>query len=410
MQSRNALSAFLLVGLAIFMLVAFFFMRGGYLTTSGMEPSTAAAFFRIVNASTLTGFQSTLAIDEYRLSGQVIMFVLTVVSSLTMLIVGGSALAKILDMPFEAGHIAKATFLIYGIAVLIGTTILAISGTSGWPAMFQAVSAFGNSGLFMGELPAWSDWRTHIILLPLAVLGGLSIPVLLDLMRSTDSEHVLHQHTRTVLTTTAALYVLGVLFIAGPEIFQIHLDWEGMTGGPTDPTFMEEARPVIVRASVSTLNSRTLGMPFGAFQELSFSSQWIVLLLMLLGGSPASTASGIKIITLYILIRDSVNILRGKQVSRVFGIAGLWTIGYLGAVFVTTVLLIYSAPQVPADRMLFLAASAVGNVGTSHSPVSLTELGMYVASGAMLFGRFAPIVIMLWAAEYLSPGRTIRHN
>jgi Trk-type K+ transport system membrane component len=80
------------------------------------------------------------------------------------------------------------------------------------------------------------------------------------------------------------------------------------------------------------------------------------------------------------------------------GIAAVWVGAYEAIVLVSLLVLLWSEPQAPADRLVFLAVSAASNVGLSHEPVSLSAIGLYTLTVAMLVGRLAPMGVLWWTA------------
>ena len=65
----------------------------------------------------------------------------------------------------------------------------------------------------------------------------------------------------------------------------------------------------------------------------------------------------------------------------------------------TTIALLGCEVELTSDRALFIAVSAVSNVGTSHEPLSMVGPGLYILSAAMVFGRFLPLAILWWTAQ-----------
>src|SRR5439155_3764067 len=90
--------------------------------------------------------------------------------------------------------------------------------------------------------------------------------------------------------------------------------------------------------------------------------------------------------------------LRREAGSRISGIAGAWMAAYLLLVLATFLSLLASMPETSSDRLAMIAASAVGNVGLSHEPLSLTGQGLNTIVIAMLLGRAAPLAVLCWAA------------
>jgi Trk-type K+ transport system membrane component len=373
------LSWFLVVVLFGLMGSGFFVLRSGRGTGFGNEMNVDRAVFTVVNAATLTGFQQPLNPDQYKPLGQATVFALMCCGTLVALLVGGWGLARALRIPYTDWQIAQATILIYLLSVLAGAATLLGPGVDLRAAVFQAVSAFGNVGLTLGATPTAFEWRTHVVLLPLAVLGGLSVPVILDVASSTFSRRTIHDHTRAALWTTGALYLLGTGTICIIEMRQ---------GGAT-------LREAAILSSTETLNSRTLGMPLGAFGNLARSSQWIALVMMIIGACPAGTSGGLKTTTLLLLAAELRRLLGGGIVGRAFGVACLWFGSYFILVLLTTILLVAAQPQVSGEKLLFLAVSAASNVGTSVEPVGFGGAGLYILSVTMLVGRLLPLAL-LW--------------
>ena len=81
------------------------------------------------------------------------------------------------------------------------------------------------------------------------------------------------------------------------------------------------------------------------------------------------------------------------------GIAFVWLMCFLVVLLIGILALSTSEPQIAPDRLLFLACSALGNVGLSHDPVSITGPGLIILSFLMLAGRLGPMAILWWLAE-----------
>lgn len=398
--------ALLGLGMAALMVGGFLIFFNGLGTIPGQEPSKARSLLYVINAATLTGFELTTSVTEFKPMGQATIFTLILTSSLLSLIVGGWALTRILNMPYSDGQIVLGAFFVYLLMLLGAGMLLGPLGL--WPALFQATSALGNAGQTLGRSFVFTNPQVHLVLLPLSIIGGLGVPVLLDISSSVKLGHKLHSHTRTVLMMTGGIYILGMLLITGMEWIGSH-EYQWLTGEVVEKPEkhgLPELKTAVIVGSTEAINSRSLGMSFSAFQLLSPASQWVVLLLMFIGGSPGSTSGGIKNTTALVLVRDAWKLWKGEPVGRLFGLAVLWVLTYLVAILITIILLAISQPSMPGERMLFLAVSAITNCGTSHAPLSLTAMGAYTLCVAMLFGRFVPLVI-LWLA---ATGKTNRNG
>jgi trk system potassium uptake protein TrkH len=158
----------------------------------------------------------------------------------------------------------------------------------------------------------------------------------------------------------------------------------------------------LATASALSVNSRTCGFPFWAAGALPRPGQWLLIVLMLIGAAPGGAGGGLKVTALFHFFRGTRGALRRETGRRVTGIIAVWIATYAGLVLLTLLGLLASLPDMPGDRLLFLAASAVGNVGLSHDPVSVADVGLMVVSLAMLIGRFAPLAVLWWIARTTS--------
>jgi hypothetical protein len=232
---------------------------------------------------------------------------------------------KFSDWDVIAGALtAMAVTTFCGAAVLLGPD----RGLG--DALFQAASAFGNSGLYTGALPGLNDWRTYFVLLPLATLGGLGMPVLMELYQlavwsaerlfdksssksrgdeTTADEPAsirptLSEHARTAVKVTAALYLGGflLLMLTRDEFWENLLP--GMShGGPAQGAAVRYA---LLSSSAAAINGRSAGFPFEYTDLLPRASQWVLMLLMVIGANPAGTGGGIKGTTVVQLIRGGL--------------------------------------------------------------------------------------------------------
>jgi trk system potassium uptake protein TrkH len=127
--------------------------------------------------------------------------------------------------------------------------------------------------------------------------------------------------------------------------------------------------------------------------------QWAVILAMAVGASPGGTAGGIKTTTLAQLWDGTRRTLRGQPVNRTFGIALMWMGIYLGLAMAAVLTLMMTENKIPGERVLFLAVSALSNVGLAHNELSISVSGTYILCAVMLLGRMTPLLILWWMAD-----------
>ena len=371
----------------------------GMATLPGNELSRHQSLFTSVNAATLTGFQQARNPDNYTLFGQVMTFILMLAGILFSFLCGGAAVVRIARLRFTDAQLIVWAFGSIFIVAIGGGLAIKLSGSdpSGTRTfgddVFQAVSAFANSGLTLGALPPMTSIAALLVLLPLAILGGLGLPVLMDLFDRVRGGRELCTHSRTVLNWTAGSYLIITLLL-------YLIRWPGVNAS------WSFWRSAFVEASFQAINTRSAGFSFQAVSSISEAILFVLVLVMVIGASPAGTGGGVKLTTLAVLTRGTRESLAGRAAGRAFGAAIIWLLVYLLMLAASTVALLITEPEIHLDRTLFLAASALGNVGLSHNPIDASTAGLYVLSITMMLGRIAP-VMMLWYLVDSVPEATV---
>jgi trk system potassium uptake protein TrkH len=355
----------------------------------GNEVNLDRAFFTAVNALTLTGFQQTMGIREMRAAGPigpVLLFILTVAGALTSLIVGALAAVRVLKMPHTVSQIVYAALTCVLLTTLGGGAVLSMGGRSVFESLFQATSAFCNSGVWLGAAPGTASASAYFVLLPLIILGGFGLPVLIELTDRAFGGPPISRHSKMVILLAAGTYLFGFVALVLAQL-------PAAVGGGWGAW-----RSTLASCSVQAINARTAGLPFQSPAVFTAAGQWVLMLLMLIGAAPAGTAGGFKTTTLFQLGQGISHAIKGKPVSRVTGIAAVWLAAFFVALFIGILALVQLVPQIAPDQLVFLACSAIANVGLCHDPVSITGGGLFVLSGLMLFGRIGSLAVLWWLA------------
>ena len=351
------------------------------------NPNPVRAMFIAMNAATLSGFSADPGVGGLNELGQWTALLLIVGGSLFAMIVGGLAVIRIVRLPFTDRDLIFAAFVAEAAALLIGTSLLWETDRSPFQAAFLAASAFGNCGLYLGDLPGSSNVLVHAVILPLSVLGGLGLPVLMEIWCALVFRAKFSTHSRTVIGASAWLYVTGLVLI-------LALNLAGH-GWPT----LAGVRDQLPSASVLAIESRTGGLPIAGISNLTQPARWFLMVLMMIGASPAGTGSGLKTTTLVELARGTRRLLAGQAPGRAFAVGFVWLAVYLGLGLAAAMLLAYVSGAEPPDGILFNAISAMSNVGFTVSPVP-DEKGLFFAySAIILVGRMAPLMVLWWMAE-----------
>ena len=235
---------------------------------------------------------------------------------------------------------------------------------------FHSVSAFCNAGFdLMGEQQEFAnlsgyatDLLVNVVVVALVVMGGLGFLVWNDLAHH-RRWHQLSVHTRLVLVTTAILLAGGsVLFFClegtNPETMG------GMTVGQR-----------AVASLFQATTCRTAGFNTIDQQAMTDSSVMVSMLLMFIGGSPGSTAGGIKTTSAAMLVLAAVNVLRGRRDIAVFRrridsrtVLHALTVCMVAVmlVFIGT-LLLCACDGIAVERALYETVSAFSTTGLSQN-------------------------------------------
>jgi Trk-type K+ transport system membrane component len=363
-----------------------FFCIWKYGSAAG-NPNPVRSLFIAMNSATLSGFDVSPGVGGLNDFGQWTALILIVGGSLFSMIVGGLAVIRIVRMPFTDGGLILAAFLVEAAALLVGTSLLWDPNRSPFQALFLAASSFGNCGLYVADLPKASELPVHAIVLPLTILGGLGLPVLMELWCAIVFRAKLSAHSKSVIVASAWIYVIGLMSIlALNQAGHGGFTWDGL-------------KSQLPTSSVLTIESRTGGMGIVGISDLTQPARWFLIVLMLIGANSAGTGGGVKPTTFIELFRGIQKLLHGQSPGRSFAIAVVWLAVYLGLALAAVLLLAYVSGIEPADNTLFDAISALSNVGFTVSPV-MDQKGLFFAySAIILVGRMAPLMVLWWMAD-----------
>jgi trk system potassium uptake protein TrkH len=173
----------------------------------------------------------------------------------------------------------------------------------------------------------------------------------------------------------------------------------------------------IAGAFFQSITARTTGFNTVGISALSAQSKFILILLMFIGGSPGSTAGGIKTVTLAVVIMAVFAVLRKRQEVEIFKRSvGMVVIGRAITVILIFVVVLFAAVLALSitenengftiSDIFFEAASALGTVGlTTGITPSLTAAGKLIIIAVMLIGRLGPLTLLATLTFNLKPAR-----
>jgi trk system potassium uptake protein TrkH len=266
-----------------------------------------------------------------------------------------------------------------------------------WFAVFHSISAFCNAGFDItgsSMIPLRDALPTYLGIIPMIILGGIGFMVLEDAYRQVrdrikrkTNRIRLSTHSKIVLTTTAVLLLLGAIAIF---IAQADAAGEVTPQHALDALFM-------------STTSRTAGFTSVPMDELTSGSRFTIMLLMFVGGSPGSTAGGIKTVVFAVLILSIISTVRGREEVEVFGRAlsdatvkkaGAVVAGLLGTIS-GAMLLLDLTEKLPFEPLLFEVISAATTTGLSLGITGdLSPVGRVVITITMFLGRVGALALL----------------
>ncbi len=295
-------------------------------------------------------------------------------------------------------YIVFGTFMIEGIgALFLSFRFIPQLGFLKGAAysIFHSVSAFCNAGFdIIGNgvslMPYVTDPIVNFTVMLLIITGGLGFSVIVD-MKSRRSFRKLSLHSKVTLLVTGLLIMLSFI------IFLL-LEW-----GNPDTLGELGFGGKLLAALFQSVTPRTAGFNTLQMSQLTDASKLMTIILMFIGGSPASTAGGIKTVTLGVLILTVISVIRGREDTEAFGkrisrniVNRSLTIGVVGILFVfgTTMILSVTEPTFSFMDVLFEAASALGTVGLSMGITpNLSIVGKLIIIVTMFFGRVGLLTV-----------------
>jgi trk system potassium uptake protein TrkH len=212
--------------------------------------------------------------------------------------------------------------------------------------------------------------------------------------------------TKIVLSVSACLIVLGTLAIL---VFERYASGSGSAG-----------ETGVLGALFQSITARTAGFNTVDISTMSASSRFVLILLMFVGGSPGSTAGGIKTVTLAVVVMTAIAALRKREEVEMFrrsvrvvvvGRAITVTLLFVAVFFTATLALSITenSNDFTMSDIMFEAASALGTVGlttlTTQESASLTDIGKLIIIATMLIGRLGPLTLLAALTFNLKPAR-----
>ncbi|MBF8266930.1 MAG: potassium uptake protein, TrkH family [Dehalococcoidia bacterium] len=389
----------------------------------GMTP-LMDAFFTAASAVTVTGLVVVDTPTYWSFAGQFIIMVLIFTGGLGiitiatfLLIMTGQrvTLMNRLLMKENLGVdqlggliiLTRRVVFVVGALQLVGFLLLSARLLGDYPlatvlfqSAFHTVAAFNNAGFtILPDSQSLNALRLDLwFLIPimyLIIAGGLGYSVLQDLLRNRRFNRFTLD-TKLVVTLSMVLWGIGALVILVSEYSN------PATFGPMS------LGAKVLNSVFYSVSTRTAGFDTVDFGGMKQHTGFFITVLMFIGAASASTAGGIKVNTVAVLLAAAISSIGGKTHVTAFGreiphfqVYRALTMFILGmAVVFSLAFFLTLSEGFPFIQTLFETVSAFGTVGLSLGITpELSTQGRLIIVLTMFLGRVGPLGLALVLAE-----------
>ncbi|MGL4774585.1 MAG: TrkH family potassium uptake protein [Clostridium sp.] len=264
-------------------------------------------------------------------------------------------------------------------------------------SLFHSASAFCNAGFdLFGNFSSLTNYTGNpVIIITIAfiiIIGGLGFAVWLEVYNYKQTKKF-SLHSKIVLLIT------GVLIVGG-TILMLVFEWSNpKTLGPMD--FDDK----MVNGFFASVTPRTAGFNSISTGDMTMAGKFLTIIFMFIGGSPGSTAGGLKTATFGIVCLTVWSVIRGREDTEAFGrrigkelVYKAFSLLFIGVTLVITMTMILSITE-PGHQfmdLLYEVTSAFGTVGlTTGVTPTLSPIGKFVIIITMYLGRVGPLTVAL---------------
>ena len=262
-------------------------------------------------------------------------------------------------------------------------------------SVFHSISAFCNAGFDLFGTSLTTYYNNSIVILVISaiiIIGGLGFTVWMEIYDYKGIKR-LSVHSKLVLLVT-------VILIFGGSILMFIFEFRN-----PETIGSMGIKDKVLNSLFASVTTRTAGFNTISIDGMSTAGKFLTIIFMFIGGSPGSTAGGLKTATFGIIIltvisvikrREDVEIFR-RRLSKhlVYKAFTLFFIG-MGLVIIATMVLSYTEAGISFMDLLYEVTSAIGTVGlTTGLTPNLSPFGKILIMFLMYFGRVGPLTVAL---------------
>lgn len=286
----------------------------------------------------------------------------------------------------------------------IGAALMAIQfipsyglGKGIYYSIFHSISAFCNAGFdLFGNFTSLTGYANNpmilLIISALIIIGGLGFTVWLELYNYKDVKK-LSVHSKMAILITAILLVGGSILMlllenSNPETLG-------------NMSFVDK----ITNAFFAAVTPRTAGFNSISTDGMTTAGKFLTIILMFIGGSPGSTAGGLKTVTFGLTILTVICVVKGREDTEIFGRRFSKELVYkafaiiiiaIGIIITVTMVLSITESNEKFIDLLYEATSAFGTAGiTTGVTQRLSTIGKIIIMLTMYCGRVGPLTVAL---------------
>ena len=263
-----------------------------------------------------------------------------------------------------------------------------------WMSIFHSISAFCNAGFDIlgtpdakfGSLTSYATNPVISIVIPLLIIiGGIGFITWEDIGKN-------KWHIKKYRLQTKVILLTSILIIFIPMILFMLSEYSDLPIGDN-----------LLASFFQAVTPRTAGFNTTDLTKLSGVGRGVMIILMLIGGAPGSTAGGMKVTTFAVVLATSFAVFRHKKDTIFFKrridisvVRDACTILVMYLVlFIGGAMIISMVEGLPMGSCLFETASAVGTVGlTLGITPSLGIVSQIILILLMFFGRVGGLTIV----------------
>ncbi len=410
----------IIAGFFLVILVGSLLLMLPFATQEGKSTGFLEALFTATSAVCVTGLIIYDTATYWSTFGQIIILLLIQIGGMGVVTIAvavttasgrkiglmqRSTMQEAISAP-QLGGIVRMTQFILKTSILIeviGAVLLSSVfckeygiGKGIWYAIFHSVSAFCNAGFDLNGIEAPFSSLVNYSVQPvvnltvilLIIIGGIGFITWADIEKNKWHFKKYRMQSKVILTVTACLIVIPAVYFFFCEFSE----------------FSMEKR---IWASIfQSVTPRTAGFNTVDLTMISETGQMVIIILMLIGGSPGSTAGGMKTTTFAVLCASAKAVFQKKESAHFFGrrvpndavrTAATIFLMYI-VLFLSGGMIISYREGLPLIQTLFETGSAIGTVGLSLGITpELGDMSHLILRGLMFFGRVGGLTLIFAA-------------